>query len=205
MTRNELQIAESGSSSQSTSIHQYLFTIALESAVEEEVIGFKNELKDQIGEFSSMHSRPHITIGAMLIAENKEEQLLKLLGGVCAHTEPFQIHFNGFGCFKAHTVFARLDQLQAVRDFMTACEQATLGFPAKKKWKPKAKNPHLTIGRELAKNYPIAKAYFENKPYHASSLVSELRVQKRPEKGRYDVHTFLPFQQSKGIVSHEEG
>lgn len=176
-----------------TSIHQFLFTIVLEPEMELQVLTFKQELFDQIGEFSSQHSRPHITIGTMLIDESKEEHLLKLIGGVCANTLPFQIHFNGFGCFKAHTVFAKLDQLQAVRDFMTACEKSTLGFPAKKKWKPKAKNPHLTIGRELAKNYPVAKEYFLEKPFVANSLVKGLRVQKRPENGTYAVIGMLPF------------
>lgn len=176
-----------------SSIHQYLFTITLDSEIEAQVIGFKKELFEQIGEFSSMHSRPHITIGTMLIDESKEEALMQLIGGVCQNTQPFQIHFEGFGCFKAHTVFARLGQLQAVRDFMTACEKSTLGFPAKKKWKPKAKNPHLTIGRELAKNYKDAKAFFEEKPFIANSWISALRVQKRPENGTYAVFKELPF------------
>lgn len=180
-----------------SSIHQYLFTIVLEPEVEKQVLAFKEELFQQIGEFSSQHSRPHITIGTMLIDESKEEHLLKLIGGVCENTFPYQIHFNGFGCFKAHTVFAKLDQLRAVRDFMTACEKSTLGFPAKKKWKPKAKNPHLTIGRELAKNYPIAKDYFLEKPFEASSWIEGLRVQKRPENGTYTVLGMLPFAEQK--------
>jgi 2'-5' RNA ligase len=176
-----------------SSIHQYLFTIILEPELEQQVVHFKKELFEQIGEYSSMRSRPHITIGTMLIDQSKEEHLLKLIGGVCANTVPFQIHFNGFGCFKAHTVFAKLDQLQAVRNFMTACEKSTLGFPAKKKWKPKAKNPHLTVGRELAKNYPLAKEYFLEKPFVSSSWINGLRVQRRPENGTYAVIGMLAF------------
>ncbi len=180
-----------------TEIRQYLFTILLEPSIEALIVDLKNELFEHIGEFSSRHSRPHITIGTMLIDERKEAQLLELLAGVCAHTHPFQIHFSGFGAFKAHTVFVRLDPMQEVRDFMSACEQATLGFPAKKKWKPKAKNPHLTIGRELGKNYAAARALFIDKPFENSSWVNALRVQKRSEKGAYKEHSLIQLEKPR--------
>ena len=173
-------------------IYQYLFIITPDEKVESEVISLKQELASEIGEFSSLYSKPHITIGTILIDLSQEENLYKRIRYVCSETESFNVKLDGFSYFKAHTIFTKLVEAESTRAFMRACEESTKGLPFKKKWEPKAKNPHLTIGRELGVNYEKAKAMFSEREYESEFEVKHLKVMRRAENAKYD--TFFSFE-----------
>jgi len=174
-------------------LHQYLFGVNPSPEISEKVIGFKHELESHIGEFSSLHSEPHITIGTITLSQLKEEMLLERIQYVCAHTKPFSIALDGFGSFKLHTVYVRLMDSQAVRVFMSACESSCEGLPSKKGWQPKAKNPHLTIGRELGSNFKQSKQLFEDSAYQSRFEVNQLRIMRRELGGKYHLLSEIAF------------
>ena len=176
-------------------LYQYLFVINPSPEVSEKVIGFKYELESHIGEFSGLHSEPHITIGTITLSELKEEMLLERIQYVCAHTKPFSIELDGFGSFKPHTVYSRLMDSQAIRAFMRACEMASQGLPSKKGWQPKAKNPHMTIGRELGAKFKQAQELFIDQPNSSCFEVDKLRVMRRELEDRYSVISEIQFQE----------
>ncbi len=174
--------------------YQYLFVINPDSIVSDQIITFKKELSQAIGEFSSLHSDPHITIGSIILTQLKEDMLLERMQYVCAHAKPFNIALDGFGSFKPHTVYARLADSQKVREFTSTCERSCDGLPSKKGWQPKAKNPHMTIGRELGSKFKQSKELFVNRLFQARFEVTELRVMRRELEGRYSIIKELPFQ-----------
>ncbi len=180
--------------SEVTGFFQYLFVITPSPSVREEVIAFKKELSNQIGKFSSLDSEPHITIGTITLSIAKEEALLERIQYVCHYSDPFEVELEGFGSFKPHTVYARLGDSSFIRSFMRACEEATQGLPSKKGWQPKAKNPHMTIGRELGSKFKQSKELFVNRQFQARFKVTNLRVMRREIEGRYSIITELPFQ-----------
>lgn len=159
--------------------YEYLMMLQCSEEVDREIFAFKNELFEQIGEFSSRTSVPHITIGLLTMAESKESELLSRLEFECAQAKSMQVVIDGFSSFKSHTVFARILEPQSIRELMWRLEAATKDLGGKNAWQPKIKNPHLTIGRELGKNYHAAREYFIEKRYNSSFAVTALHVRKR--------------------------
>lgn len=180
--------------SESGGSYQFLFVVTPSDEVREQIIAFKKELSEHIGEFSSLDSEPHITIGTITLSISKENMLLDRIQFVCSQTKPFVVELNGFGSFKPHTVYARLSDSSSIRSFMRACEEAAQGLPSKKGWQPKAKNPHMTIGRELGSKFKQSKELFANRLFQARFEVTKLRVMRREVEGRYSIITELPFQ-----------
>jgi 2'-5' RNA ligase len=174
-------------------LYQYLFMITLPDEVAAETTAFKKELAEQIGPFMSLESTPHITIGSILVYEHKEDQLLKRIEFLCSQTAPMNIVLDGFSCFKYHTVFARLNQMETTRQLMNDCREAVRGFPSKGGWEPKVRNPHLTIGRELGEHFHTANDLFKDKSFHGSFEANNMTVRKREVEGKYAELTSFPF------------
>lgn len=173
--------------------HQYLFVIIPSPEVRDQIVAFKQELLHHIGDYSSLHSEPHITLGTISLNQVKEGELLERIRFVCALSKPFVVNLSGFGKFKPHTVYARLANSDDVRKLMSACQNAVQGLPSKKGWQPKAKNPHLTIGRELGTRFNRAKEIFLERSFDASFEVNHLRVMRRELEGHYQVMLEIPF------------
>lgn len=164
--------------------------------IAEEVRGFKQNLRDTIGKsYGSANADGHISLDGFDAAEADYPLILAEYKKLITPLTPFELTFSGFADFdranfSAFYIKPTEDSCNAIRERTQAIMK---GFDKKfkkqymQKWADESKNPHMTIGRRLTREW-VALAHSLFTEYEAGFLCELFAIRKYNEKRRqYEV------------------
>jgi 2'-5' RNA ligase len=170
--------------------------------ISQQVADFKQSYKTAIGKsYGSANAEAHISLDGFEAEEENYPFILAEYQRIVSGLTPFEITFSGFGDFdranfSAFYIKPTDGSSQAIRD-RTEVVMKTFDKKLKKqyirKWADESKNPHMSIGRRLTREW-IALAYTVFDGFEASFHCNDFVIRKFNEKRRqYDVVDLLPL------------
>lgn len=170
--------------------------------IAEDVRGFKRDYRDAIGKsYGSANADGHISLDGFDAAEADYPLILAEYKKLITPLTPFQLNFSGFGDFdRANFSAFYIRPTEASCDAIRERTQAIMkGFDKKlkkqymQKWADESKNPHMSIGRRLTREW-IVLAYTIFTEYEAGFLCDTFAIRKYNEKRRqYEVIDTIPL------------
>ncbi|TLV04040.1 2'-5' RNA ligase family protein [Dyadobacter luticola] len=170
--------------------------------IAEQVQEMKQQYRIALGRsYGSANADGHISLDGFEAAEADYPLVLAEYQRLVLELTAFEIRFSGFadfdrGNFSAFYIQLTDESAAAIRERSTAVMK---GFDKKlkkqymQKWADESKNPHMTIGRRLTREW-VAVAHSMFTDYNASFLCDAFAIRKYNEKRRqYDVVDVLPL------------
>ncbi len=174
----------------------YSLAIMPPPTVAEEVRGFKQNLREAIGKsYGSANADGHISLDGFDAAEVDYPLILAEYTKLVSPLTPFELTFSGFADFdranfSAFYIKPTEDSCNAIRERTHAVMK---GFDRKfkkqymQKWADESKNPHMTIGRRLTREW-VGLAHSLFTEYEAGFLCQSFAIRKYNQKRRqYEV------------------
>ncbi|SDD83408.1 2'-5' RNA ligase superfamily protein [Dyadobacter soli] len=174
----------------------YSLAIMPPPQIAEEVCDFKQLFRDATGKsYGSANADGHISLDGFDAAEVDYPLILAEYKRLITPLTPFQLNFSGFADFdranfSAFYIKPTEDSCNAIRERTQAVMK---GFDKKfkkqymQKWADESKNPHMTIGRRLTREW-VALAHSLFKEYEAGFVCDSFAIRKYNEKRRqYEV------------------
>ncbi|MEO6287638.1 MAG: 2'-5' RNA ligase family protein [Dyadobacter sp.] len=183
-------------------MNQYSLAIMPSQEIAQQVVDMKQLLKASIGKsYGSANAEAHVSLDGFEAEEENYPAILAEYQRIVAGLAPFEIVFSDFGDFD-HANFSAFyikptDQsCDAIRE-RTGAVMKTFDKKLKKqfirKWADESKNPHMSIGRRLTREW-IAMAYSIFNTYEANFTCDSFVIRKFVEKKRqYEVIDILPL------------
>ncbi|OJV12730.1 MAG: 2'-5' RNA ligase [Dyadobacter sp. 50-39] len=174
----------------------YSLAIMPPPTIAEEVRGFKQNLREAIGKsYGSANADGHISLDGFDAAEVDYPLILAEYTKLVSPLTPFELTFSGFADFdranfSAFYIKPTEDSCNAIRERTHAVMK---GFDRKfkkqymQKWADESKNPHMTIGRRLTREW-VGLAHSLFTEYEAGFLCQSFAIRKYNQKRRqYEV------------------
>lgn len=178
------------------------------SSIAEDVRGFKLAYRNAIGKsYGSANADGHISLDGFDAAEADYPLILAEYTKLVSPLTPFELNFSGFADFdRANFSAFYIKPTEASCDAIREHTQAIMkGFDKKfkkqymQKWADESKNPHMSIGRRLTREW-IALAYTLFSDYEAGFSCDSFAIRKYNEKRRqYDVIDTIPLLGQNGV------
>lgn len=179
-----------------TLLFAYSLAIMPPPTIAEEVRGFKQNLREAIGKsYGSANADGHISLDGFDAAEVDYPLILAEYTKLVSPLTPFELTFSGFADFdranfSAFYIKPTEDSCNAIRERTHAVMK---GFDRKfkkqymQKWADESKNPHMTIGRRLTREW-VGLAHSLFTEYEAGFLCQSFAIRKYNQKRRqYEV------------------
>lgn len=181
---------------------QYSLAIMPSPEISQQVADLKQLYKKAIGKsYGSANAEAHISLDGFEAEEENYPFILAEYQRIVSGLMPFEITFSGFddfdrANFSAFYIKPTDGSSQAIRD-RTEVVMKTFDKKLKKqcirKWADESKNPHMSIGRRLSREW-IALAYTVFDGFESSFHCNSFVIRKFNEKRRqYDVVDLLPL------------
>lgn len=180
----------------------YSLAIMPSPSIAEVVRGFKTDYREAIGKsYGSANADGHISLDGFDAAEVDYPLILAEYTRLISPLTPFELNFSGFADFdranfSAFYIKPTEDSCNSIRERTQAIMK---GFDKKfkkqymQKWADESKNPHMTIGRRLTREW-VALAYSLFTEYEAGFLCESFAIRKYNEKRRqYEVIDRIPL------------
>ncbi|WP_031529876.1 2'-5' RNA ligase family protein [Dyadobacter crusticola] len=180
----------------------YSLAIMPSATILQEVAEMKQQYRGAIGKsYGSANAEAHISLDGFEASEDDYAYILAEYRRIVSELDPFNIVFSGFedfdrGNFSAFYIRLTEDSSEEIRK-RTATVMTTFDKKIKKqymrKWADESKNPHMSIGRRLSREW-VALAYSIFTKYEASFHCNAFAIRKYNDKRRqYDVVDVLPL------------
>ncbi|MCE6987600.1 2'-5' RNA ligase family protein [Dyadobacter sp. CY323] len=189
-------------------MEQYSLAIMPSLEIASQVAEMKQQYRIAVGRsYGSANAEAHISLDGFDADENDYPYILAEYRRVVSELTPFEIRFSSFGDFdranySAFYIKPTEETSAAIRE---RSETVMKNFDKKlkkqytKKWADESKNPHMTIGRRLTREW-IGLAYSMFTEYEAAFLCDAFVIRKFHEKRRqYDVVDVLPLVGSPAV------
>lgn len=183
-------------------MEQYSLAIMPSAAISLEVADMKQQLRTAIGKsYGSANAEAHISLDGFEADENDYPYILAEYRRIVAELTPFEIRFSGYGDFdkanySAFYIMPVTESSDTIRQRAGAVMKAfdkKLKKQYTRKWADESKNPHMSIGRRLTREW-VALAYSILPAYEARFDCDTFVIRKFNEKRRqYDVIDVLPL------------
>jgi 2'-5' RNA ligase len=185
-----------------TTLSQYSLAIIPSPEIALQVAEMKQQLRKAIGKsYGSANAEAHISLDGFEADENDYPYILAEYRRIVSELTPLDIRFSGFadfdrGNFSAFYVQPTQDSAEAIT---TRSQTVIRNFDKKlkkqytRKWADESKNPHMSIGRRLTREWiELAYALFATyeSDFHCNSFVIRQFNEKRRQ---YDVVDVLPL------------
>jgi 2'-5' RNA ligase len=181
----------------------YSLAIMPNAAILQDVAEMKRQYRTATGKsYGSANAEAHISLDGFEASEDDYPYILAEYRRIVSELDPFDIFFFGFedfdrGNFSAFYIKPTEESSAAIRK-RTELVMQRFDKKIKKqymqKWADESKNPHMSIGRRLSREW-IALAYSIFTKYEASFHCNAFAIRKYNEKRRqYDVVDLLPLQ-----------
>ncbi|MCF0062523.1 2'-5' RNA ligase family protein [Dyadobacter chenwenxiniae] len=191
-------------------MEQYSLAIMPGAPISLEVAGMKQQLRAAIGKsYGSANAEAHISLDGFEADENDFPYILAEYRRIVFELTPFEISFSGFDDFDRadYSAFYIKPTIDSSAEIRRRSEAVIKAFDKKlkkqyiKKWADESKNPHMSIGRRLTREW-IALAYSTLSTYEASFTCDAFAIRKFNEKRRqYDVVDVLPLLGTAGPLA----
>jgi 2'-5' RNA ligase len=151
-------------------VHMYFIAIVLPEDLNQQVLVYKNYMREDYGCQVGLKSPAHITlVPPFWMEEEKELSLIEEIKTL-SFFEPFTLATDNFSAFKPRTIFIALSPSEQLEDLKRATDKT---FTARPEYKIKVDtrpfHPHITIAtRDLTK-----KAFHEAWPYFEQKIFTE--------------------------------
>ena len=160
---------------------EYLLVIRPDAHVCNKLSAEKQEFFERYHHESSVHLKPHITIGAFLAPERVENTIIKWIQRICSMHKSFPVVLNNFSGYPEHTIFLRVQdpapfqelafQLNIIDNFIRSNNCPPLKL---------LNRPHLNIAAKLpADIYDKAMPEYSRRLFHETFMATELLLLKR--------------------------
>nr|WP_295934835.1 2'-5' RNA ligase family protein [uncultured Dyadobacter sp.] len=186
----------------------YSLAIMPSPPIAEVVRGIKTDYREAIGKsYGSANADGHISLDGFDALEADYPLILAEYTKLISPLTPFELNFSGFADFdranfSAFYIKPTEDSCNAIRERSQAIMK---GFDKKfkkqymQKWADESKNPHMTIGRRLTREW-VELAYSLFTEYEAGFLCASFAIRKYNEKRRqYEVIDVIALQGKNAV------
>ncbi len=156
----------------------------------------KEEMRDKYGARKALSSPAHITLQPPFKRQEEEEALLcSVLDDFGRLQSPFEMTFNGFGCFPPRVIYIGIEdhgKLKALHHLLKTALKEKLNFTSNEL--NKRFHPHMTIAtRDLVKDtFWTAWPDFQKRKFHHKFTVKGIALLKH--NGRtWDIYNTFAF------------
>ncbi|KAA0993832.1 2'-5' RNA ligase family protein [Dyadobacter aurulentus] len=167
-----------------------------------QVADIKQQLRIAIGKsYGSANAEAHISLDGFDADENNYPYVLAEYRRLVAELKPFQLNFSGFADFDRanFSAFYIKPTEKSALEIRESAQHVMKGFDKKlkkeymQKWADESKNPHMTIGRRLTREW-VALAHSLFTGFEAGFECDAFAIRKFNEKRRqYEVVDVLPL------------
>lgn len=183
-------------------MESYSLAIMPSSEITKDVMAMKQLYRTAIGKsYGSANAEAHISLDGFDADENDYPYILAEYRRVVSEIGPFKIHFSGFGDFDRanFSAFYISPTLDSAHTISERAQEVVKSFDKKlkkqytKKWADESKNPHMSIGRRLTREW-VALAYALFPSYQASCDCNSFVIRKyNAKKRQYEVADVIPL------------
>lgn len=176
------------------SLYYYLLIISPTADVQEKIMEVKKNFATQFDCPEALHSKPHITLLRFVQHEMQELKLVRMMKNIVEQFTPFQITINGFDCFPAHTIYAKIETKNVVANLVTTLKPLQ-AITKLDRWNKAhfITEPQITIAKKL-KPWQYEKGWlqYEHTDFKTAFMVNDVLLLKRKieDKGYTKVATF---------------
>ena len=169
--------------------HLYFLGVLPSKDISREVLAFKKYAAQHFRTSRALHSPAHITLFPPFFWEDKRlEDLNKALQAFAAGEAPFELHLNGFDCFRPRVIFIRIVPNPALNDLQARLLKALESSVQLVNDDKRPYHPHLTVAfKDLYKKvFPEAWAHFSAIPFERQFPVKDIAL-LRHQDGYWEV------------------
>jgi 2'-5' RNA ligase len=166
--------------------NMYFIALVAPGKINEEILKWKNYMKEQFGSLVALRSPAHITlVPPFWMEEAFEEKLKNAVTSFSGQQNKFEITLKNFAAFKPKVIYAAVlpsQPLQLIHSRLQKFLKQSNLFPIKPDDRPF--HPHISIAaRDLHKKaFYEAWEIFRNKRYEASWLVNSISMLRHNQK-----------------------
>jgi 2'-5' RNA ligase len=166
--------------------HMYFIALVAPQKINEEILKWKQLMKERFGCLVALRSPGHITvIPPFWMDEKLDEELKGAISSFSLQQAPFQITLKNFSAFKPRVVYMDVLETKSLQMLHDSLFKYLIGlnvFPIQKEERPF--HPHVTIAtRDLhKKSFNEAWDIFKHKEYEASWLVNSISLLRHNQK-----------------------
>ena len=177
---------------------QYFVALVPPSAIEEEVLRMKNELKEQLGVAHALKLPAHITLIPPVWLENDQEQeFVNVLQSIAEEQSDLPAKLKNFGQFGQRVIYINVEDPEPIQELHQLLSSSLAKFL------PEGKNsnmqPHITLAtRDFTREkFQMAWEEFRNRSYHADFGATALTLFKHNGK-TWDIIKAFSFSEREG-------
>jgi len=164
----------------------YFIAVVAPDEINEQVLKWKNYMKENHGCVVALRSPAHITlVPPFWMDESLQSKLISSITEFSKVQRPFQIRLKNFSAFKPRVIFLFVEpnqELEGMQNELANTLISAASFPIEQEQRPFA--AHLTIAtRDLHKKaFHEAWAVFKEKKYEAAWTVGGISLLRHDEK-----------------------
>jgi len=161
----------------------YFIALVAPNEINDEVLIWKQLIKDRFGSVVALRSPAHITlVPPFWMDQPLEKQLQTVISNFSLQQNPFDVTLRDFGAFKPRVIYVDVLENNSLRMLHDRLLQLLNTFPIEKEDRPF--HPHVTIAtRDLhKKSFRDAWEVFKEKKYDAPWLVNSISLLKHNQK-----------------------